>query len=195
MLTLQSLPKNAGTFLLPLWEDRTRQCYFDNIYMPKTTTSFFATIGIIGINPFVFVPDKILKILFEQAGKDKGKIAVKMTIDGHSFTQTLVKYAGHWRLYLNMPMRKAAGKEVGDKARFELEYNPVKQTVAVPPALQEALDKDTKAAKAFSALSPSRQLEIKRYINNLKTEESIKKNVTKVLGFLNGNDRFAGRQL
>jgi hypothetical protein len=35
---------------------------------------FEATIYIIGINPFVFVPEPILQSIFEAAGKDKGQI-------------------------------------------------------------------------------------------------------------------------
>ncbi|WP_207421354.1 hypothetical protein [Desertivirga brevis] len=37
---------------------------------------FTATIEIIGINPFVFVPDDILNSIFEQAGKSKGPSGV-----------------------------------------------------------------------------------------------------------------------
>lgn len=54
----------------------------------------------------------------KQAKTDKGKIRVALKIDGFPFTQILVKYSGHWRLYLNTPMRKAAKKEVGDNANF-----------------------------------------------------------------------------
>jgi hypothetical protein len=34
-------------------------------------------IEIIGINPFVFIPENILENIFEQAGKNKGPIPVK----------------------------------------------------------------------------------------------------------------------
>ena len=39
--------------------------------------SFKANIEIIGINPYVLLPDKVLLALFKQAGKDKGPIPVK----------------------------------------------------------------------------------------------------------------------
>ena len=38
---------------------------------------FKARIELIGINPFVFVPGKILKEIFRQSGKDKGHIPVR----------------------------------------------------------------------------------------------------------------------
>lgn len=71
---------------------------------------FKAKIEIIGVNPFVFLPEKVLQQIFAQAGKDKGKIPVRIKIDGHEFPQTLIKWSGAWRLYLNTPMRKAAKK-------------------------------------------------------------------------------------
>jgi len=37
---------------------------------------FSASLAIIGVNPFVFVPEPILKELFAKAGKDKGHIPI-----------------------------------------------------------------------------------------------------------------------
>ena len=154
---------------------------------------FKAKIQIIGINPYVLLPAKILAHIFRQAGKDKGKIPVKINIDGHAFMQTLIKYSGHWRLYLNTPMRKAAGKDVGDTAVFEIEFDPVKRVIPMPPKLTRALEENAEAKKAFQRLPPSRQLEITRYIAALKTEASIDKNISRALGFLSGKERFIGR--
>ena len=154
---------------------------------------FKARIEIIGVNPFVFLPQRVLKNIFEQAGKDKGKIPVIMRIDGHQFPQTLIKYSGKWRLYLNTPMRKAAGKDVGDKAAFEITFNPVKKEIPFHPKLKLALKENHFARKIFEQLPPSRQLEIKRYIIRLKTEAAIEKNVKRAIGFLLGKERFIGR--
>lgn len=154
---------------------------------------FQTRIKIIGINPFVFIPEKVLQFVFNQAGKNRGKIPVKMKIDGHEFPQTLIKYSGHWRLYLNTPMRRAAKKEVGDSAMFEIAYDASDRTIAIHPQLGSALKKNKSAAKVFSTLSPSRQHEIVRYISRLKTEETINRNVEKAINFLLGKERFAGR--
>lgn len=69
---------------------------------------FDAKIEIIGINPFVFVPDAILQNLFKLAGKDKGHIPVKGIINGSPYRQTLVRYSGAWRLYINHNTEKFA---------------------------------------------------------------------------------------
>ena len=154
---------------------------------------FKARIEIIGVNPFVFLPERVLSRLFKQAGKDKGKIPVRMTVDGHEFIQTLIKYSGHWRLYLNTPMRKATEKEVGDVANFEIEFDPLKRTVAPHPKLLSALRRNKAAKEVFDNLRPSRQLEIIRYLSSLKTAESVDRNVARVVNFLLGKARFVGR--
>lgn len=162
--------------------------------MNKTATHIFsAEIEIIGINPFVYIPIEVLHSVFIQAGKDKGKIPVKIKIDGHEFPQTLIKYSGHWRLYLNTPMRKAAKKEVGDNAQFEIHFDPEERIIPAHPKLIQALEENKDAKEIFDSLRPSLQLEIVRYISFLKTEESIDRNVVKAIHFLLGKQRFIGR--
>jgi uncharacterized protein YdeI (YjbR/CyaY-like superfamily) len=134
-----------------------------------------------------------LDAVFKQAGKDKGKIPVKMTIDGHEFVQTLVKWKSAWRLYLNTPMRKAAQKDVGDLADFEIAYDPIKREFPMHPKFRKALKENKQAKEMFDSLRPSLQLEINRYFSFLKTEESVDRNVKKAIQFLLGKGRFVGR--
>lgn len=159
----------------------------------KNKNSFIATIEIIGINPYVLVPERILAQVCKDAGKDKGKIPVQMSIDGHEFMQTLIKYSGHWRLYLNTPMRKAAKKEVGDTATFDIAYDPIPRGIPMHPKLAKALKANNTAKKIYDGLRPSLQLEIVRYISFLKTAESVDRNVTRAINFLLGKERFIGR--
>jgi len=154
---------------------------------------FKAKIEIIGVNPFVFLPDRVLREIFIQAGKSKGKIPVKMKIDGHEFPQTLIKWSGSWRLYLNTPMRKAANKDVGDVANFEVVFDSMERTVPMHPKFEKALLENKEAKEVFDGLRPSLQLEINRYINFLKTESSVDRNVTKAIQFLLGKGRFVAR--
>ena len=154
---------------------------------------FKAKIEIIGVNPFVFLPEKVLQQIFAQAGKDKGKIPVKMKIDGHEFPQTLIKWSGAWRLYLNTPMRKAAQKDVGDTATFEIAYDAIERTVPMHPKFKKALGENKEAKKVFDSLRPSLQLEINRYFSFLKSEAAVDRNVTKAIQFLLGNGRFVAR--
>lgn len=159
----------------------------------KKTHKFSAEIQIIGINPFVFLPDTVLDSIFAEANKNKGKIPVKIKIEGHEFIQTLIKYSGHWRLYLNTPMRKMAHKEVGDTANFEIAFDPDERVIPMHPKLTKALEDNPEALKIFESLRPSLQLEIVRYISFLKTDVSIDKNVSRAVNFLLGKERFIGR--
>src|SRR5262245_48774540 len=74
--------------------------------MPATFTSL---IEVINGNPYVRPPDKALARVFKEAGKDKGPIPVRGKLNGTAFQQSLVRYQGDWRLYINGVMAKRAG--------------------------------------------------------------------------------------
>lgn len=147
----------------------------------------------IGVNPYVQVPAKLLNQIFKQANKNKGSIPVKLIINNKAFIQNLVKYSGKWRLYLNGPMRKVAGKDVGDTIEIDIVFDEAQRITPMHPKLEAALQKNKKANTLFISLPPSRQKEIKRYINSLKTEEAIDKNIKRAIAFLSGKERFIGR--
>jgi hypothetical protein len=150
--------------------------------------SFSAKILKIGINPYVFVPEDVLNSIFEQAGKSKGAIPIRGTVNGKPFTQTLVKHQGAWRLYINGIMREAAGIDVGDQADIRLEFDPIPRVEPMSPRLRDALDKNKSARAAFEMLTPSRRKEILRYLNSMKTEESLERNVQRVIKQLSGEE-------
>lgn len=154
---------------------------------------FKAPLNIIGINPFVFVPARILEKIFIQAGKSTGAVPVHGTINKQPYKQTLVRYSGEWRLYINTTMLKDSPKRVGEIITMTIEHDVADRTVPMHPGLAKALQKNTKAKNVFDVLSPSRQKEINRYLFSLKTEESVNKNIIKAIDFLNGKTRFAGR--
>ncbi len=150
----------------------------------RDRATFRAKIRKIGINPYVLVPKDVLATIFEAAKKDRGPIPVTMTIDGHRFTQTLVRYAGAWRLYLNGPMREAAQRDVGDTVTIEIAFDPKPPAVPMEPAFGRALARNAKARAAFEALPPSHRKEILRYLGSLKSEEARARNIQKVLARL-----------
>ena len=155
--------------------------------------AFRAEIFIIGVIPYVTRPSALLQAVMKAAKKERGPIPVRLCINKIYFTQTLVKYAGEWRLYLNGPMRKAAGKDVGDHITIAIEYDAAERVTPLHPQLQEALTKNKEAKDKFESLPPSRQKEIARYINNLKSEETVERNVERAVEFLLGKSRFVGR--
>lgn len=154
---------------------------------------FKASLDIIGINPFVFVPEQILKDIFTHAGKDKGYIPVSVVINDNKHHQTLVKFRGYWRLYINTKMLPNSPKRIGEIIEIAIEYDPTDRTIKPHPELLQALNQNMEAKQVFEGIPASRQKEIIRYIASLKTAESVTKNVQRVIGFLTGKNRFVGR--
>ena len=155
--------------------------------------AFKANLEIIGINPFVFVPEQILAQIFIDAKKGKGQIPVCGAVNGKDYIQTLLRYKGDWRLYINTTMLKDSPKRIGELIEITIIYDPKDRSIQPHPKLTKALKENKEAKKVFDKLSPSKQKEIVRYISFLKSEESIRVNIEKAIGFLTGKNRFIGR--
>ncbi|MFA6262099.1 MAG: YdeI/OmpD-associated family protein [Bacteroidia bacterium] len=161
--------------------------------MKAKSHHFTAHLDLIGINPFVFVPEPVLLELFKQAGKTKGPIPVAGVLNDKPFRQTLVKYKSHWRLYINTVMLKNSPKHVGEILHITLAFDPSNRSLTPHPKLLAALKLNPDALAVFEQLTASRRQEIIRYLAHLKTDESLERNVTRAIHFLNGNGRFVGR--
>lgn len=158
-----------------------------------TAHAFKAKIELIGINPFVFVPQQVLQQLFRDSGKEKGSIPIRGTINGAEYKQTLVKFSGEWRLYINAKMLPHSPKRIGEELEISVAFDPEDRTIHPHPKLVQALEDHPEAKAVFDGLVPSLQHEIVRYIAQLKTEASIDRNVQKAIQFLLGKERFIGR--
>jgi hypothetical protein len=154
---------------------------------------FKAEIQIIGVNPYVLLPEEVLTDIFRQAGKDKGNIPIEGTINEKIYKQTLVKFKGLWRLYINTKMLKNSPKRIGEIVEIAVQFDPVKRVIEPHPKFIKALKENKEAEIIFDNLRPSLKLEIVRYISSLKTEESVDRNVPKAIDFLLGKSRFVGR--
>lgn len=115
------------------------------------------------------------------SAKDAGPIRVRGRLGGLRFTATVVRYGGAWRLYLNTAMRADAAVEVGDEVDLELEYDPAPRTVPIPPRFAAALANDPRARAALEALTSSHRKDILNYLNWLKTDESLERNIQKAI--------------
>ncbi|HEX9614081.1 MAG TPA: DUF1905 domain-containing protein [Bacteroidota bacterium] len=148
--------------------------------------AFSGIVRKIGINPYMTPPQSVLRRIFKSAGKDKGPVPVRGTLNGKPFRQTLVRYQGAWRLYLNTPMRVNAGVDVGDRATVRIAFDSKPREVPMHPLLNRALARNARAKVAFEALAPSRRKEILRYLHSMKNGESAERNVRRVIAQLIG---------
>lgn len=148
------------------------------------TFRFKAKIYKVGINPCVKVPLRITK----EMKPVKGYIPVKGNIEKHPFIQTLVPVKGEgYRLYVNGPMLKKSNTKPGQVVNFEIRQD-VKQKNRMP-VMNKTLEiqlKENDLLASFEKLIPSRRKDILRYLNNLKSEEALVKNINKIITALKG---------
>lgn len=156
---------------------------------------FTAQLNIIGINPFVFIPEEILNEIFETSGRNKSPIPVKGTVNGKEFKQNLMKYLGEWRLYINLIMLKDSPRRIGEIIEVVVEFDDAERTISIHPQLDKAIRENPVTLQNFENLIPSRKLELIRYINNLKTEASIQRNIEKIIRHLQGEVDFFGKRI
>ena len=148
--------------------------------------SFKAKIYKVGINPCVKVPLRITDKLIPT----KGYISVKGKIENHFFQQTLCPVKGEgYRLYVNGTMLQGAGVKMGQIVHFIIEQDSLERNKnhPMPGAFKNKLEEHG-LLQMFQQLSPSRQKEINRYLNNLKTEESLGRNINKMINVFKGKD-------
>jgi uncharacterized protein YdeI (YjbR/CyaY-like superfamily) len=90
-------------------------------------------------------------------------------------------------------MLKKSPERIGEKIKVTIVVDTTDRSIQPHPKLVKALKADPGARKVFDGLRPSLQHEIVRYIDNLKTPESVDRNVAKAIAFLLGKERFIGR--
>lgn len=90
-------------------------------------------------------------------------------------------------------MLQRSQQRVGETIKITIEFDGSDRSVIPHSKLVEALDQHLEAKAIFENLMPSLRKEIVQYISNLKTEESVDKNVCKAINFLLGKERFIGR--
>jgi uncharacterized protein YdeI (YjbR/CyaY-like superfamily) len=90
-------------------------------------------------------------------------------------------------------MLKNSPKRIGETVEITVDVDRESREIKPPAAFVKALNANKAAKSVFGNLPPSRRLEIVRYLANLKTEESLNRNVSKAINFLLSKERFVGR--
>ncbi len=158
---------------------------------------FSAIMKIINGNPYILVSALRAKKL----QKDwKKPMPVKVRVNGKPKAPWKINMMpvgdGSFYLYLHGDVRKASQTGVGDKVEVEVEFDAKYKggPAPLPTWFSKALKLDRDVLKAWKELTPSRQKEIVRYLNWLKSEEARQRNLTKVLYVLSGKKaRFMAR--
>ena len=160
--------------------------------------NFRARIEIRGINPYVPVnASRAARLTADW----RGPMPVLVQINGEPEPPHRINLMpagdGSFFLYLDATVRKASATKVGDVVRVGLDFNAdYRGGPADPPPrwFSSALNRNPAAKKGWTALPPSRQKEILRYLARLKSEDARARNLDKALHVLaGGKARFMAR--
>ncbi len=166
--------------------------------MPASKLHFRARIALNGINPYVLVRAAQAARLEPNWRKP---MPVRITVNGKPDVPWRINMMpvgnGSFFLYLHEQVRKASGTKVGDVASISIEFDETYRggpAGPMPRWFAAELRKNSAARQGWSALPPSRQKEILRYLARLKTPDARERNLRKALHVLaGGKARFMAR--
>ena len=101
----------------------------------------------------------------------RARMRVKGTIEGTPFRSSLIpRRGGMVFVVVNSEPRDRIHKSKGDVVRLELELDSSPVKIQVPPALQRAFVRDSRAKSAFDSFTPSQRLAYVRWIGGAKQD-------------------------
>ena len=112
------------------------------------------------------------------------RMPVRVTVNGHTFRSTLMRYGGTDYLGLNRAAREGAGVEGGETITVELEADDEPRVVEVPPELADALAGDREAGEAFERLSYTHRREFAEWVAEAKRVGTRSRRAQQALGML-----------
>jgi hypothetical protein len=106
---------------------------------------------------------------------------VLVTVNGHTWRSTVMRYGERYYLPVNRANREAAGVAAGDAVTVDLESDDAPRTVAVPDDLAAALDQAPGARDAFDAMSFSHRREWVEWVTEAKRPETRERRIRGVV--------------
>jgi hypothetical protein len=140
-----------------------------------------------GINACVDVPKEITDKMEPQ----NGYVKVNGEINKFKFSKNLVPVKNRpYRLFANIPMLKGGNANIGDTAEFKIEqsFDTNRAEYLIPGKLKEKLEENS-LMDDFNNLTESRKKDILKYLNYIKTEETLDRNIEKLIGKLKGKEK------
>jgi Bacteriocin-protection, YdeI or OmpD-Associated/Domain of unknown function (DUF1905) len=120
------------------------------------------------------VPDEVVEAL----GSGR-RPAVKVTVNGYSYRNTVASMGGVFMVSLSAEHRAGAGVGGGDEVEVDLELDSAPREVTVPPELMAALDAEPAARATFDGLSYSNRSWHVLQVTGAKTEETRRRRIAR----------------
>lgn len=115
---------------------------------------------------FVVVPESVFTALGSSRPQVRG------TINGVSFTGTVSKGEGVYRMPVPRPLQSRAKVACGDRVRVRMTVDRSSRPIDIPPELQEVLAADPGLARRFDGLPPSHRRAWAAYVREAKRSET-----------------------
>jgi hypothetical protein len=130
-----------------------------------------------GGGAFVVIPEEVLGAL-----GGGSRFRVTGTLGGVSFeSSTMSMGSGRVCLGVHKATRQAAGADIGDRVKVEIERDDRPREVSVPDDLAAALARDASAQAAFDKLSFTHRREYVEWVNGAKREETRSRRIAQTL--------------
>jgi hypothetical protein len=110
----------------------------------------------------------------------RSQVRVKGTIDGHPYRSTLLPTGqGEHFLVVKSDIRKAIGKDAGEKVKVAMRPDSEPRSVIVPDDLLKAIEENARASAAFKKMAYSHQKAYVDWIEQAKGKETREARITK----------------
>jgi hypothetical protein len=136
---------------------------------------FDAVIGAEGDGTFIGVPLDVPAVF------GRVRAPVRVTVNGHTWRSTVMRYGADYVLPLSRANREAAGVRAGDAVTVALASDDAPRTVELPDDLAAALDAAPGARAAFDACSFSHRREWVEWVAEAKRPETRERRVRGVV--------------
>ncbi|MBP2325252.1 hypothetical protein JOF56_005637 [Kibdelosporangium banguiense] len=124
----------------------------------------------------IHVPDEVVAEL----GTSK-RPPVVVTINGHTYRNTIARMGGRFLLSVSSENRAKAGVAGGDEIEVGLELDTEPRVVTVPADFAAALDGEKAAREAFDKMAYSHQLRWVLSVEDAKTPETRLRRIAKAV--------------
>jgi hypothetical protein len=106
---------------------------------------------------------------------------VRVTVNGHTYASTVMRYGDRYYLPLSRANRSAAGVEAGDRVDVALASDDARRTVEVPADLTAALGAAPGARAAFDGAAVSHRREWVQWVTEAKRAETRERRIGRVV--------------
>jgi Domain of unknown function (DUF1905)/Bacteriocin-protection, YdeI or OmpD-Associated len=124
----------------------------------------------------IHVPDDVVAGL-----GDSKRPPVVVTINGHTYRNTIARMGGRFLLSVSSENRTKAGVAAGDEVEVSLELDNEPRVVTVPADFAAALGEEKAAKEAFGKLAYSHQLRWVLSVEDAKTPETRRRRIGKAI--------------